>query len=263
MLRYEKASRGGTTVGKPSWWWQAVYSGLVVAILLGLANAATPFVTANHRTSQGDHQAKQTQAGTGVEENVCVVSSLEHISHSSLRSVIRRKLYIDSPAEDWDELAENRIWFDMPLVNGTVQPCHGFPNRASIPIEVYMAHDVSIHYPNWISASPCGNISCQDNQVLIYNNSVGHYDSRDSLIWFQERALYNSDHTLRSNEQRSFIISHEFGHALGLADGGAPGDTLCGSSVMHAGKGSCGTTPYVYWPTAIDHETVINNAYGG
>lgn len=266
MLRPNQVSAGGAIVDKTSWVWRTLYSGLVAVILSGLFSGATPYVTANHRTGQDDHQAKQTQAGTagsGVEEAVCVVSSLEHVSHTDLRATVRQKLYIDNLASDWDELANNKIWLDMPLVNNTVQPCQGFPNRASIPIEVYMAHDVSIKYANWISASPCGNISCEDNQVLIYNSSVGHYDSRDSLIWFQENKLYNADHTLRSNEQRSFIISHEFGHMLGLADGGGSGDTLCNSSIMHAGKGSCGTTPFVYWPTSIDRDTAVNNANGG
>ncbi len=266
MSSHDKVSAVDMHADHESWWWRGMYAVLVAVILLGLINAATPFVGANHRTSQGDHQLKQTQAGTagsGVEEAVCVISSLEHVSHAGLRSTVRQKLYVDNPAEDWDELANNKIWFDMPLVNGSVQPCQNFPNRASIPIEVYMAHDVSIKYPYWLQASPCGNISCEDNQALVYNSTVGHYDSRDSLIWFQENKLYNADHTLRSNEQRSFIISHEFGHALGLADGGASGDTLCRSSVMHAGKGSCGQIPYVYWPTSIDRNTAINIANGG
>lgn len=243
--------------------WTSVYTILIFVILLGLANAAAPAALANHRLGPEDHNTWMHTNGPGQDELVCFQPKPnEGVGVAEFRDNVRAKLIIDNPASDWHQLGDNRIFLDTALVNGGVQPCSGFPNRAQIPFENYLGADVSRADPNWVGgASPCGNISCEDNQTRVFNNAVQHWDHHDSIIWFKRDALYSLVGGVwqrRSNEQRSFIVSHEFGHAFGLNGGGQPGDQLCLRSVMHAGKGVCGQQPQVFWPTQIDRDTATN-----
>lgn len=48
--------------GRSSRWWTRLYVGLVMLILLGLANAVTPYAMANHRVAGGWHQTKMHSA---------------------------------------------------------------------------------------------------------------------------------------------------------------------------------------------------------
>lgn len=243
--------------------WSALYNSLIFVAMLGLITAATPVAQANHRSGPEEHNTWIHTNGPGQDELVCFQPKPnEGVVVAEFRDNVRAKLIIDNPNGDWHQLGDNRIFLDTALVNGGVQPCSGFPNRAAIPIENYLGADVSKADPNWVGgAAPCGNISCEDNQTRVFNNAVGHWDHHDSIIWFQRGALYtlvNNVWQRRSNEQRSFIVSHEFGHAFGLADGGQQGDALCLKSVMHAGKGVCGQQPQVFWPTQIDRDSVTN-----
>jgi hypothetical protein len=248
--------------------WNLLYLGLIVTIVLGLALAGAPPAQASHRWA-GWHQTKMHSAASGQEEAACVEVGNSHNSYVDFRQNVRRKMYVDNPAADWDGLASNRIWLDLPFVNGSVQPCSKFPNRAVIPIELYMAHDTTIKYGNWIYANACGaNVACAKNDVDVWNPVVGHWDKRDSYLWFPEKTLYytssynaNGSHPWHNDFQRAYVVSHEFGHVFGLGDGGWSGDTLCKSSVMHAGKGACGATAYVYWPQTIDRDSVIWSIY--
>ncbi|WP_322489341.1 hypothetical protein [Chloroflexus sp.] len=246
--------------------WKILYGLLILTAIAGIVSNNLPTARANHRTASDDHQSKMHSSAADQKEAVCVQSSQEHITHTSFRSNVRRKLYIDNPAEDWDELANNKVFFDMPLVNGAVQPCSGFPNRAAIPIEIYLAHDPTTPQAawNWVGGgSPCGNVACEDNRVLVFNPVIGHNDSRDSYIWFPERTLYiqqaDGSHILHNDSQRAYVVSHEFGHVLGLADGP---NTQCAQSIMHAGKGTC-VPIAIFWPQQIDRDSVTNIANNG
>ena len=76
-----------------------------------------------------------------------------------------------------------------------------------------------------------------------------------SYVWFPEASLYTSTHAEVANPQ--WVISHEFGHVLGLNDGN--GDNCLGS-IMHAGKGGCGIDPSILWPSRADRVSVLNIA---
>lgn len=240
--------------------WGLLCVSLVSIIVVEVATITSPQAMANHRAATGWHQTKMHSAASDQEEDVCVQPGDTHVAGSDLRLNVRGKLYIDNTAEDWDQLASNRIYLNMPLVNGGYQPCSGFPNRSSIPIEVYEAHDPSIKYANWYYGSPCGNIACTMNDADVWNPVVGHWDKRDSYVFFPERTLYMSDHTWQYSTQRSYVISHEFGHVFGLADGTS--NTLCSQSIMHAGKGTCGTIT-IFWPQQIDRDSVVSIATNG
>lgn len=247
-------------------WWRLLDVVLILTILLGLADAVAPPVNANHRVPGGWHQSKMHSAAAGQEEAACVQVGDSHNSHADFRLNVRAKMYIDNPSEDWDGLANNKIWLDLPLVNGTVQPCSGFPNRSSIPIELYMSHNTTIKDPNWWYANACGsNVACTKNDVDVWNSVVGHWDKRDSYIWFPERTLYYSDrfnsdgtHPWHNHYQRAYVVSHEFGHVFGLDDG--TGD-MCDLSIMHAGKGNCPIN--IFWPQRIDRDSVVSIADNG
>lgn len=251
-----------------SFMWGASCIVLMCIIVIGFARSSSSSVYANHRESVlWWHQANIHSSSKS--EAICVISASSHVSNDSFRSNVRSKLYIDNPNQDWQGFSGNRINFDFPLVNGAVQPCNQFPNRASIPIETYLAHNVAGSDPSdnaivksyWGRLSTCGNISCTSNENIQYNPAAGHDDTIWSYVWFQEKALYYSDHSYNSDAQRAFIVSHEFGHVLGLADGGWSGDTLCEASVMHDGKGVCGPGASVVWPQDIDRATAIATAY--
>jgi hypothetical protein len=246
-----------------------IFGGFIFVILLGLANAYAPTLYANHRALPLSwHQANIHSNAAGEEEAICGINASTHVSLESFLVNVQRKLFEDNPAEDWDSLAIDKIYFDMPLVNLTVQPCTAFPNRSAIPIEIYLAHNVGGSDPaddanvkaTWARLSPCGNISCTSNENVVYNPVMGHDDATWSYVWFQENRLYLPDHSYHTDAQRSFIISHEFGHVLGLGDGGWQGDTLCNSSIMHDGKGVCAPDGVsVVWPLRIDRVSVMNN----
>ncbi|MEA2717900.1 MAG: hypothetical protein QOI99_2217 [Actinomycetota bacterium] len=255
-----------TTRLRPTWRWSGLHVGIGLALLAGLTASAGP-AHANHRIAGGWHQTKMHSAAAGQEENVCVQAGASHTGNANLRDNVRRKLYVDNPAEDWDLVADNRIWLNMPLVNGAAQPCSAFPNRASIPIEVYSSHNTTIKDPNWFFANACNaDVACTSNDVQVWNPVVGHWDRRDSYIWFPERTLYDTaqvnpdgTHPWHNDFQRAYVVSHEFGHVFGLGDGG--GD-LCGGSIMHAGKNGC-VPISVFWPTQIDRNSVDNIARFG
>ena len=65
-------------------------------------------------------------------------------------------------------------------------------------------------------------------------------------------------HSLQNDFQRSYVISHEFGHIFGLDDGFSYD---CNKSIMHAGKGTCGIT--IFWPRQIDRDAVTTIANNG
>ncbi len=258
-----ESTGAGSKAGGLSALWRLIHVTLAVITMVGLANVSMPVAQANHRRPAEQHNTWMHTRGPGQDELVCFQPKPnEGVTTAEFRDNVRAKLIIDNPNEDWHQLGENRIFLDTALVNNQVQPCSGFPNRASIPFEAYLGADVSVADPNWVGgAAPCGNVSCQSNQTRVFNNAVGHWDHHDSIIWFRRDALYtlvNGVWQRRSHEQRSFIVSHEFGHAFGLADGGQQGDTLCLKSVMHAGKGVCGQVPQVFWPTQIDRDSVTN-----
>ena len=246
--------------------WKAAYAATGFTMLLGLANAMAAPASANHRVNGGWHQSKMHSAAAGQEENICVQAGAAHNGHADFRENVRRKLYVDNPAEDWDGLAANKVWLNLPLVNGTAQPCSAFPNRANIPIELYMSHNTMVKDPNWIAANACGwDVACATNDVAVWNPVVGHWDKRDSIVWFPERALYNVNafnangtHPWHNDFQRAYVVSHELGHVFGLNDGA--GD-LCGVSIMHAGKGGCGIS--IFWPQGVDRNSVTNIANFG
>ncbi len=245
--------------------WPWMERALVIIILLGVVYAFTTDADANHRVAGGWHQTKMHSSAADQEEAVCVqVGSDAHMSHADFRLNVRAKLYIDNPAEDWDELASNKIYLNMPLVNGAVQPCSGFPNRSSIPIELYMSHNTTVKDANWAFANACGsNVACTKNDVDVWNPVVGHYDKRNSYIWFPEKTLYTNTtssgpHPWHNDAQRAYVVSHEFGHVFGLNDGTG---TMCNTSIMHAGKGGCGIS--IFWPQQIDRDSVVNIANNG
>lgn len=235
---------------------------LVSVIALELASILSPQAIANHRAATGWHLSKMHSSAADQEEDVCVQPGADtHVAGSDLRLNIRGKLYIDNTAQDWDELASNKIYFNLPFVNGSYQPCSGFPNRSSIPIEIYEAHDPSVKDARWFYGDPCGNIACTMNDGDVWNAIAGHYDKRDSYVFFPERTLYvnissGGNHAWQNDSQRAYVISHEFGHVLGLADG--TGD-LCDKSIMHAGKSSCSTIK-IFWPQQIDRDSVVRIA---
>lgn len=236
-------------------------------IVLGVANAVTPSANANDRVA-GWHQTKMHSAADQKEAACVQAGGDTHIDQANFRENVRKKMYIDNTAEDWDLLADSKIYLDLPLSNGGVQPCTGFSNRSSIPIEMYMSHNTKNKDANWWYANPCPLSStgkdqaCTKNDVQVYNSLVKHYDYRDGFIWFPERALYLMDqytnvgtHPYQTDTQRAFVVSHEWGHIFGLNDGG--GD-LCNQSIMHAGKGGCGIS--IFWPQGIDRDSVTKTA---
>lgn len=264
MLNLNRSSILGRCLTILDRYWLIISGCLMVVILVEVSIITSPKALANHRASLEWHQTKMHSADTSQKEAACVQPGDTHVSGADLRLNVRSKLYIENTAENWDELANNRIYLDLPFVNGAYQPCSGFPNRSSIPIEIYEAHDPSIQYTNWYYASPCGNMACTKNDVAIWNSTVNHWDRRDSYVFFAERNLYvntqtGGNHAWHNDSQRAYVISHEFGHVFGLADG--TGD-LCNQSIMHAGKGNCGTIT-IFWPRQIDRDSVINIATNG
>ncbi len=231
--------------------------------MLFIASARFNFLTsdvaiASHRAGNSWHQTKMHSASSTQKEAACVQPGGTNMpSGSDIRMNIRSKLYIDNPAQDWDLLASQKIYLDLPLVNGAYQPCTGFPNRSDIPIEIYVANDVSIKHTGWWAASPCGNTSCTSNSRQVWNPVVNHYDQADSLVYFRKASpgLYVNNTTWESDTQRSWLISHEFGHVFGLDDGG--GD--CATTIMHY-WGNCYK---IFWPSQQDRDTVTSIADNG
>lgn len=117
---------------------------------------------------------------------------------------------------------------------------------------------------SWWYGNSCGaNVACTKNDVDVWNAVVNHWDKRDSFIWFPETTLFvntgvGGSHSLQNDFQRSYVISHEFGHIFGLDDGFSYD---CNKSIMHAGKGTCGIT--IFWPQQVDRDTVTNIANNG
>lgn len=265
MVRNDPSSAVSPGAHDTSPMWKFLYGGMIILIVLGLANIAVPEAHANHPVP-GWHQTKMHSSAADQKEAACVQVGSSHNSNADFRANVRAKMYVDNTAADWDLLANQKIYLDLPLVNGGVQPCSGFPNRSTIPVELYMAHDTSIKAANWIYANACGyNVACAKNDVQVYNPIISHYDYRDGFIWFPEKTLYyvdqytgSSTHPYHNDSQRAYVVSHEWGHIFGLNDGG--GD-LCSQSIMHAGKSGCGIS--IFWPQQIDRDSVTNTANNG
>lgn len=257
--------------------WGMIFAGLILIIILGIANASALVASASHIVGYDSTQGAfwhNTNIHTDISERICVISSPvnQHITAGTFRSTVRDKLLRLNNAgtqnpSNWDGLAAGRISMDLPLFGGTVSPTASEPvqcnqltqtERNAVPIEIYLAHDVT-RVDNGFGQSPCtsfaGNQACTRNTIPIYNATVNHTDLAYSYVWFPEAALYTSTHAEVANPQ--WVISHEFGHVLGLNDGN--GDNCLGS-VMHAGKGECGIDPSILWPSRADRVSVLNIA---
>jgi hypothetical protein len=278
-------------------WWRRIYTILVALIAVGFIRVSAPAAEASHVIGWWGGNSGGSAANwhntaihsSAVNEDICVISSSTHVTSGNFRLNIRDVLYatnnngVANPA-NWDGLASNKVYVNMPLWNGTTSTnparCNDLTQtqRNAVPVEAYLTHDVTQAQAGFQSASPCssfaGNSACTDNRTRVWNATAKHYDMLYSYMWFPEVTLYRcttesnkdvfncvaSSH-IWANGNRSYVSNHEFGHVLGLNDGGSSTDTECNTSIMHAGKGgACGTSPSVVWPSASDRTSVTNLA---
>lgn len=250
------------------WMWKVLFAAAWFFILSGVISVTTTQTSAFHRDPRKEaHTENMHVSGPGKDETVCVDSTpWSQYSVAAIQDILRRKLYTDNPSADWHGLANNGVFFSIPALNDP-KPCWQLSGRAEIPIEVYFDHDVTtLHSTQYwdLAQTPCdvnrdGKITSADNYACAAHRrhriSYGHKHSTKSYIFFPRQTLWFADGTPRSEEQRAWVVSHEFGHVLGLGDGGYQGDQNCGRSVMHTGKGVCGSPTY-YWPTQDDRTAV-------
>jgi hypothetical protein len=272
------AEMSDSSAHKPSRLWQLIFTGLIVIILVGIANAFTALAYASHPAGWDPYTSaywrQNNMHSRDASETICIISSSrdQHISAGQFRRTLTDKLYRYNNAgqlnpPNWDELADGKISFLLAYGTGTPdnpQQCHEMTQkqRDAIPIEAYLAHRVDVDNPEF-PRSPCssfaGNSACASNTYRVWNSTVNNWVTAWSYVWFPEAALYRSTHTEILAPQ--WVISHEFGHVLGLADGLEGTDC---TSIMHSGKHkNCPITADTLWPNENDRASVTKIANNG
>jgi len=260
--------------------WQLSCAALILVILIGIANLFTSRASASHAVgwdpSVSAYWRQNNMHSREAAETICVISSSrdQHVSAAKFRRTLKDKLYKYNNAgqlnpPNWDQLADGKISFVLDDGTGTPdkpQQCHEMTRaqRSAIAVEAYLAHRVDLDQPEFPKSAcavryPGLNASCTYNTFRVWNSTVNNWVTAYSYVWFREGALYKSTHAEIIDPQ--WVISHEFGHVLGLADG--LDGTDC-TSVMHAGKHkNCPITNDTLWPNANDRASVTKIASSG
>ncbi len=165
-------------------------------------------------------------------EDFCAWVRDGSIAHSTVVNQLRQTLYLDNPAEDWDGLAADRVYF-MPYSGS----CPNLANR----------NDIQIEY--WVVNGGCGPPdyrSCVALYDPYWNGAMGHTD------YFWASVTFNTYRLTSGRAMYHHIINHETGHVLGLKDPDYYGQ--CVDSVMHSAYYGCGVERE--WPSGADRQTV-------
>jgi hypothetical protein len=218
----------------------------LVGVAVGTLIVATlPWVgmraSANHPKplADGSHLFYMHYASSGqgsFDEDYCADSFDANLSDASYLDMIRKTLVVDSP--HWDGTANWKI--DLWNV---ANPCFSYSDRNWIEIEWRNAHSSK---PAW-----CGGYSC----VAL----VGPVPSQSDIDHYQWANVYTETaHINGGPSEYHQLISHEFGHVVGLKDPNYFGD--CASvSIMHTFSTAYGC-PYREFPYQIDKDTVTSIA---
>src|SRR3712207_8896850 len=127
MQPHHRLNAGNTDLARsaadePSTLWQLSCAGLILIILLGIANLFTPHAHASHAVgwepSVAAYWRQNNMHSREAAETICVISSShdQHVSTAQFRRTLKDKLYKYNNAgqlnpPNWDQLADGKIAF--------------------------------------------------------------------------------------------------------------------------------------------------------
>lgn len=206
---------------------QKVFTGLllIVAVL-------TSVISPNNQ-ALADHPSSMHNKSIHSSNNwewVCVdTKSSTTWTWKSAFNEVRDALVWDG-SDVWDGTASNKI--DFAFENSTQCSDPG-TDLSSMEMRTYI-----------MDTTPCSPSSCN-----YHYTSVGSHDGYTDYD-YEKVFIRSADLTNVTN----YIVSHEFGHSLGLSDG----DGTCPGSIMHSADYGC--SGYPSFPTNLDRQSVTDLA---
>ncbi|MBO8165357.1 MAG: hypothetical protein H0Z34_16860 [Brevibacillus sp.] len=194
-------------------------------LLMGIV-IYSPATLANHPS--GFHN--ETIHSSEDHERICVETEDSSTwSFDDALDHIRDSLIYNEDNGQYDGLADDKIYFTFEW-----DPCGELSSEelANVEMRVYVMDDTSDYCD--------GPYSC----VFHYSHQGSHDGYNDygyEKVYIRSKDLTNV---------QNYIVNHEFGHTLGLADG----DGTCPDSIMHSGDYYC--SGYPEGPTQKDQESV-------
>ena len=160
------------------------------------------------------------------------------MNFSTARDLVINTLRYTNTSVDWHGLASNRIYFVM-----NNSSCGSLSSLGGIRARVYVKNDTS---------AICGgtNYSCNKHGSPVSTHN-GNTDYAYETIYFK------TSHLTGTTSLAQHTINHEFGHMLGLADGG--GGNCSNDSIMHPPYYCTGNTQF-QWPQSNDRSAVTTIA---
>lgn len=172
-----------------------------------------------------------------ISEWVCVdTSGATGITFTTARNRVKNTLRYDNTSSDWHALAPDsgsyRIYFEFETIScGSLSSGRLSQMRGRVYVQ------------NTTSLCPNPAYSC----TLHYSSVNTHGGATD---YAYEKVFLNTTQLNGTTFTYHHTVSHEFGHMLGLADGGSNG---CTESIMHP-------PVCLEWPTSSDRTSVTNIA---
>jgi hypothetical protein len=170
-------------------------------------------------------------------ERYCVYKSAGNLSELAYYQRVRTSLELGPSETHWNRL--------------------GNIGQLTVDISGSRTGLVCPDYNIWVSITnnaPCtGDASCARLHSWANNTTTGHREATGARVYL--RPWHIEDDGFYRH-----VVSHEFGHVFGLADGGGP----CPESVMHDKYYGCSVN--LHYPSDLDRASVyglIPKAHGG
>ncbi len=219
----------------------------ILAIVIGLTIAAVPWLGLPYQAADASHAHPQsdTQHIYGLhwsspnhglwDEDYCAQSyDYSVITTEALQAKLQTLIY----NAGWDGIGSGNvdIW-------PTAYSCESYiPNDSDVEVRLSIISSTT---------SVCGfEVSCVKFAWPYYVNSQIK-DYFQGVVWLKTFHV-----NPLSSDSATATINHEFGHVLGLLDGGGAD---CGISIMHQLDYCSPQPPYVLWPNQADKDSVVNN----